>query len=152
MWDSFRSSLPFALQHHINGNAVYNLSHPLLHLLLDQLEEETSQPFHAVPYDYRISQILVQGMLGASPEVPPKIVREWVKKEGKIKHNAKTFHKWWQQYGRNGEKGTSIIRESEVIANYAGTSLLPHQVLQGKASLIHGATYFSPWNKTTHVS
>ena len=51
MWDSFRSSLPFALQHHINGNAVYNLSHPLLPLMLDQLEEETSQPLHAVPYE-----------------------------------------------------------------------------------------------------
>jgi len=147
-WDEFRSSLPISLQHHINGNAVYNATHPLLKKLLNQLQLEGDTPYHAVPYDYRISQILVEGMLGILPDLPPDIVNNWSNNNGlKLKRNTKKFRAWWNKYGsKRGESRNTLIRESDVIANYAGTNLLPRHMESIEASLIHGATHYASWN------
>ena len=84
LWREFRSSLPLSLQHHINGNAVYNTTHPLLKHLLAQLRSEEDTPYHSIPYDYQISQILVEGMLGILPQLPPKIENKWSSDTGLI--------------------------------------------------------------------
>ena len=80
-WDSFRSSLSLALQHHINGNAIYNTTHPLFQHLLSQLQIEVDTPYHAIPYDYRISQILVEGMRNTTRHTTADhwrmVTREW---------------------------------------------------------------------------
>ena len=150
MWESFRTSLPLALQHHINGNALYNLSHPLLEEILNQLQEESDLPLHAVPYDYRISQILVEGMMGVLPDLPWPIVDEWSKETGrKMKSNTKKFQHLWKKYVKSDQR---VIKESKVITNYAGSTLLPDQIAREKASLIHGASYYTPLNKTKYVS
>ena len=41
-WDSFRDKLDDDLLTHLNGNAVYNTSHPCFRLVLEKLEEENS--------------------------------------------------------------------------------------------------------------
>lgn len=117
-----------------------------------QLEEDT--PYHAVPYDYRISQILVEGMLGILPEVPPNIVNNWSKSYGlELEHNTETFRAWWNTYSRkNGENDSAIVRESKIIKNYAGTNLLPRDKESIEASLVHGGTHYASWESTEYVS
>jgi len=152
-WDEFRSSLPLSLQHHINGNALYNVKHSLFKNLLTQLQLEGGTPYHAVPYDYRISQILVEGMLGVLPEIPPYIVEKWSNETGlELECYTEKFHGWWDTYGRNSnaKQGSSIIRESQVIVNYAGTNLLPRHKESIQASLIHGAVYYTPWDSVQY--
>ena len=170
-WRDFRSSLPLALQHHINGNALYNMRHPLFRFLLWQLkvEEEELTVYHAVPYDYRMSQILVEGFLGVEPDLPSQILTEW--KKGKkeqisltdhngvenLKINARglpsqteEFRAIWGKYGTvNGE---ATVKESKVIKNYAGSNLLPRDLEEMDASLIHGAQIFAGWETFQYVS
>jgi len=147
-WNEFRSSLPLSLQHHMNGNAVYNATHPFLKELLNQLQLEEDTPYHAVPYDYRISQILVEGMLGILPEIPPDIVDNWSKSKGlELERNTKKFRALWDTYGnKNGKTGSTIVRESQVIANYAGTNLLPQHRESIGASLVHGGAHYESWD------
>jgi len=145
-WNTFGSSLPLALQHHINGNAMYNLTHPLLLKILTQLREESVTPYNTVPYDYRISQMLVEGMLGVKPDLPGTLVQNWEQETGmKLKDNSKRFDRWWNEYGSG-----KPVRESTVIANYASTNLLPRHLEEEKASLIHGAKHYLPWDRNTH--
>merc|ERR1740124_552307 len=152
-WDEFRSSLPLSLQHHINGNAVYNITHPLMKKLITQMELEEDTPYHAVPYDYRISQILVEGMLGIVPEVAPDIVKNWSNNnELKLENNTKKFRAWWAKYSKkSGETRSAIIRESQIIANYAGTNLLPRHTKSIKASLVHGAIQYASWDSVKYT-
>lgn len=148
-WDPFWSSLPLSLQHHINGNALYNLKHPLTHLLLSQLKEEADTPFNAVSYDYRISQILVEGMLGIRPELPPGIAKEWQKERGlEVPSYKKRFRKWEHQLG---EDYFYAIRQSTVIANYAMSNILTSHLENETYSIIHGARIFKPWDRTKYV-
>uniref|UniRef100_A0A7S4SJM4 Uncharacterized protein n=1 Tax=Ditylum brightwellii TaxID=49249 RepID=A0A7S4SJM4_9STRA len=148
-WDKFRDSLPLSLQHHINGNAVYNVTHPLFLNLLDQLESESDTPYNAIPYDYRISQILVEGMLGVLPEVPPLIIKEYLAENGKeLPINTGKFRKWWDMYC---EDEKSPIQESHVISNYASTNLSPRHLADETASIIHGAKHYLPWEQSRHA-
>jgi len=140
------------MQHHINGNAVYNITHPLMKKLVTQLQLEEDTPYHSIPYDYRISQILVEGMLGIVPEIPPDIVKNWSNNNGQeLERNTKKFSAWWAKYGRkNGKTGSTIIRESQVIANYAGTNILPRHKLSINASLVHGAMQYASWDSVKY--
>jgi hypothetical protein len=60
-WDNFNEKIPISLLHHTNGNAIYNTSHPLLERLVGQLEVEAPCPYNSIPYDYRMSQMWVEG-------------------------------------------------------------------------------------------
>jgi hypothetical protein len=60
-WDNFYEKIPISLLHHTNGNAIYNTSHPLLERLVGQLEVEAPCPYNSIPYDYRMSQMWVEG-------------------------------------------------------------------------------------------
>lgn len=59
--DAFYESIPISLLHHTNGNGIYNTSHPLLERLVGQLEVEAPCPYNSIPYDYRMSQMWVEG-------------------------------------------------------------------------------------------
>ena len=72
-WDNFYEKIPISLLHHTNGNAIYNTSHPLLERLVGQLEVEAPCPYNSIPYDYRMSQMWVEGTLGIVTEVLAKI-------------------------------------------------------------------------------
>ena len=49
---------------HTNGNGIYNTSHPLLDRLVGQLEVEAPCPYNSIPYDYRMSQMWIEGTMG----------------------------------------------------------------------------------------
>lgn len=151
-WDLFRSSLPLALQHHLNGNAVYNLHHPLMQFLLQQLWEERGTIYNAVPYDYRISQILVQGFLGEEPELPQGIMskKDLALETRDDKARTRKFENMWNKYGTVG--GEAVMRESKVIQNFVGSALLPRQLRAVEASLVHGAMLYSGWEDYKYVS
>ena len=63
-WHDFEEGLPLPLLHHLNGNAVYNTSHPLLRLILNQLKAEMDSIHNMIPFDLRIGQIWTEGLLG----------------------------------------------------------------------------------------
>jgi len=145
-WREFRPSLPLSLQHHINGNAVYNTTHPLLKHLLAQLRLEEDTPYHSIPYDYRISQILVEGMLGILPQLPPTIKNKWSSDTGlTLEKNTKKFSDWWEKYGNR-----LLIRESQVISNYARTNLLLRHTEHIRASLVHGMKQYTSWDSLNY--
>jgi len=60
-WDNFYEQIPISLLDHTNGNAIYNTSHPLLERLVGQLEVEAPCPYNSIPYDYRMSQMWIEG-------------------------------------------------------------------------------------------
>ncbi|CAE7350571.1 CSMD1, partial [Symbiodinium natans] len=60
-WDSFQTFLPDDLLLHINGNAIYNLRHPWLRWLYEQLEEEQSTEFNAIAFDLRMANLSLEG-------------------------------------------------------------------------------------------
>ena len=120
--------------------------------MLEQIDTEAGTPYNAVPYDYRISQILVEGMLGVKPEVPPSIVEQYIREGHQMEDNTEKFRRWWEAYGDHGGGDMGAIRETSAIANYAGTNLLPRHVENEVASILHGAKYYLPWDEKTHVS
>lgn len=127
----------------------------MLKELLLQLELETDTPYHAIPYDYRMSQILVEGMLGTLPEVPLQVVEKWTSETGKnLPNNTAKFRTMWNKNWQNNRQNRATpIRESKVISNYAATNLLPrHLQSEQKASLIHGAKMYAPWDRDKYVS
>eukprot|EP00957_Ditylum_brightwellii_P081248 6180470-Ditylum_brightwellii.AAC.1 len=127
----FRTSLPLSLQHHINGNALYNISHPLFLNLLSQLESEKDTIYNTIPYDYRMSQILVEGMLGVLPEIPPLLTKDLETNKEQFPHNSNTnkFRKWWEKYG---------------------TNLSPRHLINERAFVLHGAKQYLAWDKGRH--
>ena len=80
--------------HHTNGNGIYNTSHPLLERLTGQLEVEAPCPYNSIPYDYRMSQMWVEGTLGIVPELAPKIMLNEEGRNITLSDNVEMFRKW----------------------------------------------------------
>lgn len=83
-----------SLLHHTNGNGIYNTSHPLLERLTGQLEVEAPCPYNSIPYDYRMSQMWVEGTLGIVPELAPKIMLNEEGQNITLSDNLNMFSKW----------------------------------------------------------
>eukprot|EP00977_Amphora_coffeiformis_P007065 scaffold1533_cov157-Amphora_coffeaeformis.AAC.6 len=47
-WDEFADQLSIALLQHINGNAIYNVSHPLMENIVSELESEAETVYNVV--------------------------------------------------------------------------------------------------------
>ena len=140
-WDNFYEQIPISLLHHTNGNAIYNTSHPLLERLVGQLEVEAPCPYNSIPYDYRMSQMWVEGTLGIVPELAPKIMLNEEGENITLSDNINMFNKW----GDIWEKETPF-KYTPVIHNYAATNLIPRHL--GPEYIIHGAKLYSPWDPT----
>jgi hypothetical protein len=65
-WREFENELPLPLLHHINGNAFYNMSHPLTQRMFKQLLIEASGLLNMIPFDLRMGQIWMEGTLGVT--------------------------------------------------------------------------------------
>lgn len=63
-WNDIAFNMPLELLHHINGNAIYNVTNPLLLHIVSELESESHTDFNAIPFDLRISQIILEGSTG----------------------------------------------------------------------------------------
>ena len=137
-WDPFYKQIPLSLIHHINGNAIYNTSHPLLDLLVGQLEVEAPSPVNSFPYDYRMSQIMTEGALGIVPEIAPKILMNEDGENITMTNNTALFARWYNKY-----KDEFPFKETPVIQNFAATNIIPRHI--GPEYIIHGAKLYSQW-------
>lgn len=147
-WDKYIDILPVSLKDHINGNAAYNLTHPLMTAVLDELDVESDTYFNAIPYDYRISQMITEGSSGTPSPFPfPKMRDERTGDAVILPDKMEKFQGWWKKWGSDSDYP---YKESRVIANYAATNLLPDHL--GDESIMHGKDPFEPWNPKTHVS
>ena len=140
-WDNFYEKIPISLLHHTNGNAIYNTSHPLLERLVGQLEVEAPCPYNSIPYDYRMSQMWVEGTLGIVPDLAPKIMLSEEGENITLSDNRDMFKKWAEIWEREDP-----FKYTPVIHNYAATNLIPRHL--GPEYIIHGAKLYSPWNPT----
>ena len=140
-WDNFYEKIPISLLHHTNGNAIYNTSHPLLERLVGQLEVEAPCPYNSIPYDYRMSQMWVEGTLGIVPELAPKIMLNEEGRNITLSNNTNMFKKWADIWEID-----TPFKYTPVIHNYAATNLIPRHL--GPEYIIHGAKLYSPWNPT----
>ena len=140
-WDNFYEKIPISLLHHTNGNAIYNPSHPLLEMLVGQLEVEAPCPYNSIPYDYRMSQMWVEGTLGIVPELAPKIMLNEEGENITLSNNTVMFLKWAEIWGEEDP-----FKYTPVIHNYAATNLIPRHL--GPEYIIHGAKLYSPWDPT----
>jgi len=138
-WDSFFEDIPISLLHHTNGNAIYNTSHPLLERMTGQLEVEAPCPYNSIPYDYRMSQMWVEGTLGIVPKLAPKIMLNNEGENITLSDNIKMFTKWANQW-----KDEEPYKFTKAIHNYASTNLIPRHL--GPEYVIHGAKLYSPWD------
>ena len=48
VWKHNRKSMPIALQHHVTGNSVFNLTDPFLNRFIEELEAERETFYHAI--------------------------------------------------------------------------------------------------------
>ncbi len=137
--DAFYEQIPISLLHHTNGNGIYNTSHPLLERLVGQLEVEAPCPYNSIPYDYRMSQMWVEGTLGIVPKLAPKIMLDEEGENITLSDNRKMFSKWAQKW-----QDEEPYRFTKAIHNYAATNLIPRHL--GPEYIIHGAKLYSPWD------
>ncbi len=140
-WDQFYQKIPYSLLNHINGNGIYNISHPLLERLVSQLEVEAPCPYNSIPYDYRMSQMVVEGQFGIVPKLAPKIMLNEDGQNITLSDNTAMFAKWWSMW-----EDERPFKETPVIHNYAATNLIPRHL--GPEYVIHGAKLYSPWDPT----
>lgn len=92
---------------------MYNLSHPLLEVIVQQLEKEAGTVANSIPYDYRIAQMIEEVQTGMVPsfladdgDVPHRLPRHFIHSMSKFDLDA-------------------LIRETSVIGNYASTHMVP---------------------------
>jgi len=138
-WDAFYEAIPISLLHHTNGNGIYNTSHPLLERLTGQLEVEAPCPYNSIPYDYRMSQMWVEGTLGIVPKLAPKIMMNEEGENITLSDNVAMFSKWANRW-----KDEEPYKYTKAIHNYAATNLIPRHL--GPEYVIHGAKLYSPWD------
>lgn len=139
-WDDFGKDLPLVLLHHINGNAVYNHTDPLLLRFLQEFKEEKHGIYNAIPFDLRISQIIMEGSLGyAFPFVFDESV-ELPEASAKV---AK-YKRWWNELTADYVP----VKESQVISNQSSTLFTP-DMTEG-ASVVHGKNNRLLWDHNEH--
>ena len=136
---------PRALANHINGNAVYNVTHPLFKHLLDELTQESGNDFEAIPYDYRISQMVHEGQFGTPPEFP----FAWMTSEDgsmiSLPTKKQKFARWWSEYGEGS------MKESSIMSNFGDTHYLEDHVENHKV-FVHGLNVYKALNRENDVS
>ena len=143
-WDEFADKIPVALLHHINGNGIYNVSHPLMELLVSELEAEAGTLYNAISYDYRISQMLLEGSSGVPPDFPYTKILDDGGKPITLRPKLDKFAAWWDNYGADDP-----VKESRVITNFGSTAYLLDDVDEG-VSLIHGKAMYLPYDPYLH--
>mmetsp|Transcript_27572 Transcript_27572/g.66274 ORF Transcript_27572/g.66274 Transcript_27572/m.66274 type:complete len:986 (-) Transcript_27572:1744-4701(-) len=145
-WDGHRSNLPIALLEHLNGNAVYNLTHPYLRLMVKEMQDENDTPLKSVPYDVRMSQIVVEGSMGIPPDLPTNRSVGWgsvnVDVDRVVVDTEKSYklRTWWDNYGAI----ENPMKETRAIRNMHLNDYLPRHVRNG--IIVHGTREYSSWN------
>jgi hypothetical protein len=125
--------MPTSLLNHINGNAIYNLTHPMLQRIVARLEIEAQTSANSIPYDYRVSQIIEEMQTGVMPSIPLYFgIMPALKLPKHLVDFGKTFDL------------DSTVRETRVIGNYASTNIV-QEYFDEEDAIIHGAALRSSW-------
>jgi hypothetical protein len=127
--------MPSSLINHINGNAIYNLTHPMLNGIVARLEIEAPTAANSIPYDYRVSQIVEEIQSGMVPSIQ---VYSGTMPALKLPTHLVDFGKTFDL--------EDIFRETQVIGNYASTNVVP-EYLDEREAIIHGAALRSSWDE-----
>jgi len=154
-WYDFMKQLEVPLLSHINGNAVYNVSHPLMNLMVGQLESEADQLYNIIPFDLRMGQMWAEGTLSTVQNMFPEDrenVALMIKNVSTPKNNTAQFIAWWQEHGfSGGPNGTApAFQESSAIKNYAATNML--KKFLWPETVIHGAAMFQRWESNRPIA
>ena len=119
----------------MNGNAFYNLAHPLLEAIVQQLEDEAGTPANSIPYDYRIAQMVEEVQTGKAP-----LFFTWAGNDHTLPRELFDFMSRFDL--------EQLIRETPLMGNYASTNMLPSLIGHDEL-IIHGARMFAPWDSST---
>jgi hypothetical protein len=122
------------LVNHINGNAFYNLTHPLLEAIVQQLESEAGTAANSIPYDYRIAQMVEEVETGEVPMLFTLI--------GDDEAIPQDFFDLISAFDLE-----ELIRDTPLMGDYARTNMLPSLIGDDEV-VIHGARMFAPWNRS----
>jgi len=133
-WEAFKSELSWALVNHINGNAFYNLTHPLLEAIVQQLEDEAGTAANSIPFDYRIAQMVEEVETGEVPMFFTITGNDGALPEDLI--NVMSAFDLEQ-----------LIRETPLMGDYARTNMLP-SLIDDDEVVIHGARMFETWDNS----
>lgn len=117
-WNHFKDQLPKALLHHINGNAIYNLSHPILTNLHQKFSNAlvANSSFKRISsYDVWIAEVIIGS------------------KHGDFDFPVESLES-------HGYKRTTLID------NFAGTIRALPENQSHQASVVHGARNFVNWS------
>jgi hypothetical protein len=155
-WHDFEEKLPLPLLHHINGNAIYNVSHPLMQLMLEQLSLEASGLWNMIPFDLRMGQMWLEGTLQVAEDMLPSSWNGTALAEGSTwGDNTAKFEGWWKQHGMHYHSGGGkmmtipAMQESSLIKNYAATNMLK-EYFEGTETITHGANMYNRWDHSAH--
>ncbi len=107
--------------------------------LVGQLEVEAPCPYNSIPYDYRMSQMWIEGTMNLVPILAPKIMLNEEGENITLSNNTAMFTKWGDLF-----KDQHPFKETPVIHNYAATNLIPRHL--GPEYIIHGAKLYAPWD------
>ena len=98
----------------------------------------------AIPYDYRMSQMIHEGRDGEEPSFPFPWIRRKNGSQFKLSPKKNKFSRWMKTYDKDDP-----IKESSVIANFAESNYLESHI-EGQPALVHGVNVYKPLNPHTH--
>ena len=133
-WTRFKHKMPPALVDHLNGNSVYNLSSPLLNVVVNELEEEKNSLYNAVSYDYRISQILTEATKSIPSKFPFPTLLRGVEETIALPSKMNYYQSMWNKLGHDG-----FLAESNVLGNYGAVKDRFEDI--GTTPIVHGDQY-----------
>ncbi len=103
---------------------------------MQQLEDEALSVANAVPFDYRIAQMIEEVQTGV---VPVFSFTKLGEKDQELPENVVSF---MMEFDLERE-----IRETHLIGDYSSTNMVPSQ-LTSQEVVIHGANMLSSWDTT----
>lgn len=160
-WVDFVDVLPPELSEHINGNGVYNLTHPAMIEVYNQLQDELKAPERSVAFDVRMAQIVLEDkdralkykysyVIGnyAATYMTPEILD---RTGDHLAHGAKLRHSWPEDETIdlvlthwNNEQSEAIFETLnrahhpfKKVYVYGDADLPPHSVLSSGTEIIH---------------
>ena len=106
--------------------------------MISELEVEAETIFNAVPFDLRISQMMLEGASGT----PCPFMFNSKKHNVTLPDKSAKFVQLWKDHG-----GSSYgpVMESNVITNMASHVYIPEDVKE--YSLVHGKKIYQPWSR-----
>ena len=116
------------------------MTNPLLLKMVTEFEHEADTIFNAIPFDLRLSQMMLEAASGK----PCHFLFNSKRYHFDLPSKVQKFTGWWEEHA----SGYYPVVESRVISNMASMVYKPSEVEE--YSLVHGKKVFYPWNFKDH--